>query len=78
MRLKQLQLVELAESRALLVVVTTDGGVQQRVVDFPVAMSQEQLTRLAGRLNADFGGKTAGEFAASERVPAARPRRSPR
>lgn len=68
-RLKHLQLVEVAESRALLVAVTADGGVQQRVVDLPVAMSQDQLARLAARLNGEFSGKTAGEFAAREASP---------
>ncbi len=61
-RLKQLQLVELLENRALLVAVTSDSGVHQRTVDFPVPAHQEQLTRLAARLNAEFGGKTVAEF----------------
>ena len=61
-RLKQIQLVELLENRALLVAVTSDSGVHQRTIDFPVAAHQEQLTRLAGRLNAEFGGKTVAEF----------------
>ncbi len=61
-RLKQLQLVELLENRALLVAVTNDSGVHQRVIDFPVAAHQEQLTRLAARLNGEFGGKTVAEF----------------
>jgi heat-inducible transcriptional repressor len=61
-RLKQLQLVELLENRALLVAVTSDSGVHQRTIDFPVAAHQEQLTRLAARLNAEFGGKTVAEF----------------
>jgi heat-inducible transcriptional repressor len=61
-RLKQLQLVELLENRALLVAVTSDSGVHQRTIDFPVAAHQEYLTRLAARLNAEFGGKTVAEF----------------
>jgi heat-inducible transcriptional repressor len=61
-RLKQIQLVELLEIRALLVAVTSDSGVHQRTVDFPVAAHQDQLTRLATRLNAEFGGKTVAEF----------------
>ncbi len=61
-RLKQLQLVELLDNRALLVVVTNDSGVHQRTIDFPVAVHQEQLTRLASKLNAEFGGKTVAEF----------------
>lgn len=61
-RLKQIQLVELLENRALLVAVTNDSGVHQRTIDFPVPAHQEQLTRLAARLNAEFGGKTVSEF----------------
>ena len=62
-RLKQLQLVELADNRALLVVVTNDAQVHQRALEFPVAVHQEPLSRLASRLNADFGGKMAAEIA---------------
>ena len=62
-RLKQVQLVELSEHRALLVVVTNDAAVHQRTLEFPAPTTQEQLTRLASRLNGEFGGKTAAEFA---------------
>lgn len=65
-RLKQLQLVELLDNRALLVVVTNDSGVHQQVLEFPVVMHQEALTRMAARLNAEFGGKTVAEFPAHE------------
>jgi len=65
-RLKHLQLVELLENRALLVAVTNDSGVHQRTVDFPVAVHQEQLSRLAARLTAEFGGKTAAELSTRE------------
>lgn len=61
-RLKQLQLVELLDNRALLVVVTSDSGVHQRTVEFPVTVHQDALSRVAGRLNAEFGGKTVAEF----------------
>ena len=61
-RLKQLQLVELSENRALLVVVTNDAQVHQRVLEFPVASPQEALLRLASRLNGEFGGKAASEL----------------
>jgi len=63
-RLKQLQLVELTDNRALLVVVTADASVHQQTLELPVAMSQEALTRLANRLNGEFGGKMAAEFPA--------------
>lgn len=62
-RLKHLQLVEVSEQRALLVVVTGDAAVHQLTVDFGVPIAQEQLTRLANRLNAELGGKRATEIA---------------
>lgn len=65
-RLKHLQLVELLDNRALLVVVTTDSGAHQRTLEFPVTMHQEALTRLAARLNTEYGGKTAADFPSHE------------
>jgi heat-inducible transcriptional repressor len=67
-RLKQLQLVELAETRALLVIVTSDGGVHQRILDFPVAASQEFLSRLALRINTELGGRTVAELPKGETI----------
>jgi heat-inducible transcriptional repressor len=61
-RLKQLQLVELSETRALLVVVTSDAAVHQQTLEFPVAVHQEALSRLASRLNGEFGGKMAADL----------------
>ncbi|MBI2767168.1 MAG: heat-inducible transcription repressor HrcA [Chloroflexi bacterium] len=61
-RFKQLQLVELAENRALLVVVTNDASVHQNQLEFPVSVNQEALTRLATRLNAEFGGRHVAEI----------------
>jgi heat-inducible transcriptional repressor len=65
-RLKQLQLVELSENRALLIVVTSDAQVHQRTLEFGVPVGQEQLSRLAGRLNVEFGGKMAAELPVKE------------
>ncbi|MDZ7729701.1 MAG: HrcA family transcriptional regulator [Dehalococcoidia bacterium] len=61
-RLKHLQLVEVSEQRALLVVVTGDAAVHQQTVDFGMPTNQEQLTRVANRLNAELGGKRAAEI----------------
>jgi len=61
-RFKQLQLVELTDNRALLVVVTSDAQSHQQTLEFPVAVNQETLTRLAGRLNGEFGGRMASEL----------------
>jgi len=61
-RLRQLQLVEVGENRALLIVVTSDAQVHQHTLEFPLPVSQEQLTRLATRLNAEFSGHSAADL----------------
>ncbi len=63
-RLKQLQLVALTEERALLITVMNDAAVRQSTLEFGAAVTQEQLTRLAGRLNESLAGRTATEIAA--------------
>lgn len=69
-RLRQLQLVEVSEQRALLVVVTADAAVHQVAVDFGVHVSQEQLSRIANRLNNELHGKRAVEIpVADESLP---------
>ena len=64
-RLKQLQLVELTEESALLVVVMNDAAVLQHTLEFEGAVAQDHLTRLAGRLNQQLAGLTAAEIEAS-------------
>ena len=61
-RFKQLQLVELSENRALLVVVTSDAKVHQQTLEFPVHVTQDGLARLAQRLNGEFGGHMAADL----------------
>lgn len=63
LRLKQLQLVELNEARALLILVTNDSSVHQQTIELPVAANQEQLARIANRLNTEFSGKSISEIA---------------
>ncbi len=63
-RLKHLQLVELTGERALLIVVTSDAAVRQHTLEFAVTVTQEQLARLAARLNDQHTGRTAAEIAA--------------
>lgn len=50
-RLKHLELVEVGETTALLVVVTQDIKLHQQVVSLPEPVDQERLTQLASRLN---------------------------
>lgn len=61
-RLKHLQLVELTEERALLVVVTADAAVHQQTVEFGAPVRQDTLTVLTNRLNSILAGKSAGEM----------------
>lgn len=65
-RLKQVQLVELTEHRALLVLVTTEGAALQRTIEFAAPVHQEQLSRIASRLSAEFANRTAAEFPSRE------------
>jgi heat-inducible transcriptional repressor len=58
-KLKHLQLIELSESAALLVLVTEDVKLHQQVVALPEPLTQDELTRIAGRLNQRLAGKGA-------------------
>jgi len=61
-RLKQLQLVQLQETQALLVMVLQDATVRQRMVNLEAVFSQEDLTEAAIRLNTFLHGKTADQI----------------
>ncbi len=63
---KNMQLVELGERRALLVVVTADAAVHQRVIEFDESVEQEFLTRLANRLNVELRGRRWHEIPAPQ------------
>lgn len=63
-RLRQLQLVELTGERALLIAVLNDAAVRQQAFEYADGLTQERLTRLAGRLNERLAGRTADEIAA--------------
>jgi heat-inducible transcriptional repressor len=67
-RLKHIQLIELNESAALLVLVTEDIKLHQQVVALPEPMGQEELSRLAGRLNERLSGKGAATIQAEQRA----------
>lgn len=58
-RLKHIQLVELTDHRALLIVVTNDAAVHQQTLEFDRAVSQEQLNRVSNRVNDELRGITA-------------------
>ena len=60
-RVKQLQLVHLHDQRALLVVVMQEARLRQHIVQFADAVSQDELTVLAVRLNAMLAGLSAAD-----------------
>jgi len=53
---KQLEFVRLSERRVLLIIVTPEGDVQNRVLLTQTAFSQSQLTEAANMLNEHFAG----------------------
>lgn len=55
-RLRHLELVGLHEHTALLVLVTDGVKVRQQMITFPDPIGQEELTRLANRLNGQWAG----------------------
>ncbi len=61
-RVKQLQLVHLQDRRALLVLVMQEARLRQHIVQLPDALSQDELTALAVRLNAMLAGLAAAEL----------------
>lgn len=63
-RLKQFQLVALHDYAALLVLVTQDVKVRQQVITFTEPVSQEDLTRVANRLNRLWVGLDAEQIRA--------------
>ncbi len=68
-RLRQLQLVELTGERVLLIAVMNDAAVRQQSFEYAEGVTQERLTRLAGRLNERLAGRAAEEIAALAPAP---------
>jgi heat-inducible transcriptional repressor len=60
-RLAQLQLVPLAPNRALAVLVGTDGGIENRVVELPPGLPPGSLEQVSNYISAHLGGRTLAE-----------------
>src|SRR4051794_24707575 len=58
LRLKQLSFVPLSETRALAVLVGTDGSVENRIVSLEAGTSSSALTEVSNFINARLGGLT--------------------
>ena len=60
-RLAQLQLVPLAPTRALAVLVGIDGGIENRVVELPPGLLPGSLEQVSNYISAQLGGRTLPE-----------------
>lgn len=67
-RLQHLQLVPLAPGRALAVLVGEDGGVENRVVELPIALRPGALEEASNFISAHLGGRTLSEAARAMRA----------
>ncbi|MEX2598618.1 MAG: heat-inducible transcriptional repressor HrcA [Dehalococcoidia bacterium] len=61
-RVKQVQLVQLQDRQALLILVMQEARVRQRMVQFPGHVSQEALSDVALQINNMIPGKTGAEI----------------
>ena len=59
--LKHIEFVPLGPGRALVVMVTEDGMVENRVIDVPIGLPPSNLTSAGNYLNARVSGRTLGE-----------------
>jgi heat-inducible transcriptional repressor len=66
-RLQHLQLVPLAPGRALAVLVSEDGNVENRVVELPVPVTPSALEEASNYISAHLGGRTLSEAARAMR-----------
>jgi len=67
-RLRQLQLVPLAPNRALAVLVSEDGGLENRVIDLPGPVAPSALEEASNYITAQLGGRTLAEAALAVRA----------
>lgn len=65
--LKHIEFVHLGEGRAIVVLVTDDGLVENRVIDIPVGTPPASLTEAANYLNARLIGRTLNDASAQVR-----------
>lgn len=61
-RMKRLQLVQLQDHQALLIVVMQEARLRQHLVPLEELVTQEQMNELATQINTVLDGKTAGEI----------------
>jgi heat-inducible transcriptional repressor len=67
-RLVQLSFVSLAPTRALAVLVSEDGGIENRLIDLPAPIAPFVLEQASNYLTARLAGRTLGEALATIRA----------
>ena len=63
--LKQFSFVKLSEGQGLAILVSQDGGVENRVLDLPPGVSESALVEAGNYLTARYGGKTLSQALAT-------------
>ncbi|HZB39058.1 MAG TPA: heat-inducible transcriptional repressor HrcA [Beijerinckiaceae bacterium] len=63
-RLKHVEFVRLEPERALVILVSEDGSIENRLLDLPAGLPPSALTEAANFLNARIRGRTLGEIKA--------------
>jgi heat-inducible transcriptional repressor len=63
-RLKHVEFVRLEPERALVILVSEDGSIENRILDLPPGLPASALTEAANFLNARIRGRTLGEIKA--------------
>lgn len=58
-RFKHIELIEIGDNTAMLVLVLQEGTVKQQMLNLPGPVQQDELRYIANKLNAQFGGQTA-------------------
>jgi heat-inducible transcriptional repressor len=73
-RMRHLELISLQPRLALMILVTLESAVRQLMLHLPVEKSQDELTDVAGALNAELRGMSASEIVtlAANREPVAK------
>ncbi len=68
-RFKHLDLVEVRDFVALLVLILYEAGVRQKILSFNKRITQEDLTMLANKLNSAYAGMTGSEISREKARP---------
>jgi heat-inducible transcriptional repressor len=59
---RQIEFIALSERRVLLILITTDGDVQNRIINLQAQVSPARLVEAANYFNQHFGGQTLGQM----------------